>query len=424
MRILHVNIGYPPFIGGAQVFLQQVARRSCRRGHQVTVYTSDAGEIEHLWTRGKARLESGAFMDEDVQVHRFPVRHLPLLPYSYHALRRLVVELNRLPCVPDAFLWRYARFIPWLPDLDRALEGNGDEYDVVHGWNIPFESLLGPAWRYARRRGIPFVLTPLLHLGEADGSGVRRFYTARHQLALLRESDAVIALTPLEAAYIVEQGVPESRVHVVAGGVDEAQLRRGDPARFRARWGITRPFVLYLGAVHYHKGAHHLVQAMAELWARGQEADLVMAGPPLAQFLAFFQHLPPEQRARCHLLGVLSEEEKADALAACRLLALPSRTESFGLVYLEAWALGKPVVGARAGAVPAVIEDGVDGLLVPFGDVQALASALAALLGDPERAEALGRAGQRKVRDRFTWEAAEDKINRIYRQVLDRKARA
>ena len=430
MRILHINIGYPPFIGGSQLFLQEVARRSCRRGHEVTAYVSDARENEHIWSPSKERLPSGyevqcsSLPDEGVAVRRFAIRHLPLSPYSFYALRRLVIELSRRNWVNESTLWHWARFTPWLPGLEAHFQSANDRQctsllcDLVHVWNIPFESLWGPAWRYARSHSIPFIATPLLHLGESGSDHVRRFYTMRHQMSLLRDSDAVLALTPTEAEYLVKHGVAEARIHVVSGGVDEARFRQGDAGRFRARYHIQRPFVLYLGALHYEKGATHTVQAMAELWRRGYNTDLVMIGQPMEHFLAFYRRLPGEQQARCHLLGSMDEESKADALAACEMLALPSRTESFGLVYLEAWALGKPVIGARAGAVPAVIREKVDGLLVPFGDVAALAESIAALLDSPALSQALGAAGQREVRQRFTWELVEERLEQVYQSAI------
>ena len=82
---------------------------------------------------------------------------------------------------------------------------------------------------------------------------------------------------------------------------------------------------------------------------------------------------------------------------------MPSRTDSFGIVYLEAWLNGVPVIGARAGGVPEVITDGVDGYLVDFGDVAALANRIELLLRRPEAARALGEAGRRKVLAEHKW---------------------
>jgi len=96
VKVLHVNVGYPPLIGGAELYLREVARRMAACGHQVAVYASNAAVIEHLWAARKAHLPAGVAEVEGVTVRRFAVRHLPLLPYSYLALRRLLVECSRL----------------------------------------------------------------------------------------------------------------------------------------------------------------------------------------------------------------------------------------------------------------------------------------------------------------------------------------
>ena len=133
MRILHVNIGYPPFIGGAQIFTQEIARRLGQHGHAVEVWVSDACEVEYLWARGKAHLPPGREMDGTASVSRFPIRHLPLLPYSYHGLRQLALALDRIPLASTSLLWRLARYTPWLPDMERAFRDEVSEFDLVHG---------------------------------------------------------------------------------------------------------------------------------------------------------------------------------------------------------------------------------------------------------------------------------------------------
>jgi glycosyltransferase involved in cell wall biosynthesis len=88
-------------------------------------------------------------------------------------------------------------------------------------------------------------------------------------------------------------------------------------------------------------------------------------------------------------------------LAACDVLVLPSQAESFGVVFLEAWSQGKPVIGARIPAVEEMIHEGRDGLLVPYGDPKALAEKVLILLRDPELRRALGERGKEKVKERY-----------------------
>jgi glycosyltransferase involved in cell wall biosynthesis len=101
-------------------------------------------------------------------------------------------------------------------------------------------------------------------------------------------------------------------------------------------------------------------------------------------------------------------------LAAIDIFALPSRTESFGIVFLEAWANGKPVVGADAGAVPELVQHEVNGLLAPFGDVDGLARAIERLTLDHVLRAALGGRGRQMAGDRYTWTHVVARVERAY----------
>ena len=103
---------------------------------------------------------------------------------------------------------------------------------------------------------------------------------------------------------------------------------------------------------------------------------------------------------------------------AADVFALPSRTESFGIVYLEAWAHALPVIGARAGAVTEVIRDEIDGLLVQYGDSRAIADALLRLNQSPSWARSLGNAGYEKIGRCFTWDAVLERIGMAFERVL------
>jgi glycosyltransferase involved in cell wall biosynthesis len=106
-------------------------------------------------------------------------------------------------------------------------------------------------------------------------------------------------------------------------------------------------------------------------------------------------------------------------LAATDLFAMPSRIDSFGIVYLEAWAYGVPVIGCRAGGVPDVIEDGQDGVLVGYGDETGLAMAIEGLLADPQRCRAMGQRGRAKVEAHYTWDQIYDGLAAVYRELVD-----
>jgi glycosyltransferase involved in cell wall biosynthesis len=153
---------------------------------------------------------------------------------------------------------------------------------------------------------------------------------------------------------------------------------------------------------------------MRRLWATGSDATLALIGAPLAHFTTYYEQLPAEAKARIRLLPYAPDDVKRDALAAADVFAMPSRTDSFGIAYLEAWCYGVPVVGARAGGVPDVIADEVDGLLVPFGDAVAIAEAIGRLLRDRDLARRMGAAGRAKVLRELTWDHVYAQARAVY----------
>jgi glycogen synthase len=261
----------------------------------------------------------------------------------------------------------------------------------------------------------------LTHLGAGARPGadaLSRFYTMRHQLAIAGASRALVAQTPTEKGFYTSRGIPADRIVVAGQGVVPERVSGGDGPGFRRRHGISSPLVVSLSAMSRDKGTEHLVNAVRRLWSAGSPVELVLAGALLEPFSHFLDTLPAADRQRIRVLGPVSDQEKRDLLAAADVFALPSRTESFGIVYLEAWTYGVPVIGARTWGVSDVIRDGEDGLLVPFGDVSALAAAIQRLLDQPELRAALGGRGARKVRELYTWDLVYARIRDLYLQVV------
>jgi len=419
MHFLHIVQLYYPVATGAGRYFAEVGERLAREGHQVTVLATDAYDLEYFWNPARRRVELAEETHNGVRIVRLPVRRIPGPPIAYPILRRLMLELSRIPgSVP--LLRRMAQITPRLPDLARFFTQNaGTRFDLVHTCNITLDFAIFPAYAFARQRGVPFVCTPFVHLGPPGDRTILRYYSMRHQVDLLRRSDRVITMTGLEAAELAARGVPRAKLRRVGVGVTPSEVLGGDGARFRAEQRIAGPLVLYIGALAHDKGAIHSVEAMQQLWARGSDATLVMIGAPLAHFTQFYEKLPVEDKARIRLLPYAPETMKRDALAAADVLALPSRTDSFGIVFLEAWCYGVPVVGARAGGVPDVIADEQDGLLVPFGDVGAIATAIERLLTDRELARRLGAAGRAKVERNFTWDRIYDQVRAVYAELVD-----
>jgi glycogen synthase len=403
LRILHVIQLYHPVKSGAGRYFEEIGARLAADGHEVVVLTTDAYDLEHFWLPGRRRAQPERELHRGMQIVRLPVWRAPGPAMLYPAMRRMMAEISRIPGT-SALLQQIARFTPKLRGLNQFFQQQ-PRFDLVHTANITLDFAILPARSYARSVGARFLCTPFVHLGVPGEDSLLRYYTMRHQLDLLRSADAVATMTTLEATALAQRGVDPSRLHIVGAGVDPAEVAGGDAARFRQQHTISGQLVLYIGALARDKGAIDTIEAMRRLWADGSEATLALIGAPLAHFEEYLATLADHERARLRLLPYADDQVKYDALAAADLLALPSRTDSFGIVFLEAWCYAVPVIGARAGGIPGVISDGVDGRLVEYADSVGLADTIGGLLADPQARQQLGSAGRAKVLREMTWDA-------------------
>lgn len=222
-----------------------------------------------------------------------------------------------------------------------------------------------------------------------------------------RLSHGVIAVSRHTAEHLLQrEGAPAAKVHVVLNGIDFERVRPTPGAAERLRRelaGDGRHLLLIAARLHPEKGYEHLFEALRLLRRRldrGCTLLIAGAGP-----------FEPAYRERVRALGIADStaflgfrKDLADLMLAADLFVLPSVAEAFGLVLAEALYLGAPVVATRVGGIPEIVDDGIDGVLVPPADPAALAEALAALLADPERRRRLAGAGRDRVARIFRFE--------------------
>ncbi len=287
-------------------------------------------------------------------------------------------------------------------------------YDVVTAAPSPFYSLIYPAYLAARLRRRPFVMIPFAHTGTPRGDVQTEMHTRPRQIELMRRSALVIVQSPAERDLLAARGVDPARLAVVGAGVNPEDLRgerravQGAPRRERRGEDhrLHRPPCL-------RQGAFHAFDAVAGLRRRGHRVRLAMIGHPAVEFTNYYSAQPAAARESCIPLGSADDAEKADLLDACDALVLPSRADSYGIVFLEAWLARRPVVGAYAGGIPHVVADGEDGFLVPFGDSHMLGECLLKLLGDPALARRMGERGRAKTLAECTWEMRYAKVRAV-----------
>lgn len=180
------------------------------------------------------------------------------------------------------------------------------------------------------------------------------------------------------------------------------------------------PLVLFAGRLEARKGIGTLAEAIERLLLLDRTARYVIAGDDSSgigkTWMAKLNRRDSAAAARVEITGPVTAERLKSLYGECSLFVAPSLWESFGLVFLEAMAQGKPVVGTSIGGIPEVVEDGVTGILVAPGDAAALAEAILELLRDPDRRAAMGRAGLARWRQRFSREAMARRTLAAYRE--------
>jgi glycosyltransferase involved in cell wall biosynthesis len=426
-RILFVTPSFAPFLGGAATFAEVMARRLAAAGHGVSVLTTNAVQQTDFWQKpDAARSRPPAREGRDgFDVIRLELAYPPPMPYAFGLRRRAGYWLHgfgRSGPLARRTLQRLARQMPPLPGLPAALEPMVAAADLVQVFDSSWDGLFTQTVFTAVQLGKPCVVAPLMHLGTA---AIRAAYRMAHQLASYRSAEAVLALSPSEARTYADLGVPAGRIHRIDMGIDVAAHdggRSGAVDAFRRSRNLTRPILAFLGANTYDKGAFSLALAAAQLAESGLDVDAVYAGPLSELLAAFVRGQNPAIRAalrdRLHILGAVDEETKCALLESCDLLALPSQVDSFGIVFLEAWLHGKPVIGAAAGGIPDLVRHEETGLLVPFGDVPALADAIRRLITEQGLASRLGAAGRREVLEHYTWDHTYRALLQVYAAVL------
>jgi glycosyltransferase involved in cell wall biosynthesis len=403
LKIAYICNNYLPFTGGVEIHVQQLAEALSAR-HQVTIWAIKFGN--YAIPKRLRMLEYSLLAARRREPRRDgSVRICSLAPKATERIKMAPLLLRATPRLQRHYYHQINRltrpFYLWaMEDRIKELAGNAD---ILHC--MAFGDLGIAAERAARRADIPFVCTPFVHPGQwGDGPDDVKLY---------QQSDAVIALLQTDFAYLRQVGVPQKKLRTI--GVSPALPASIDRHAFKREYGFGdhQPIVLYLGRLMAQKGARAVLQAAPLVWKRFPDAQFVFIGPGSSEEVAIFDRAD----SRLRYLGRVADQKKAEALAACTMLCLPSMSEILPTVYLEAWSLGKPVIAGMAHGVPELVEGNQGGLCASH-QPEDVAKAISKLLSNPGMAREYAESGKRLVATQFSSESVSRAVERLYVELV------
>ncbi len=393
MKILIVSHNYFPAIGGAEKKIREISERLVKSGEEVAVFCSNALTTEAYINPEIPLLPANCESINGVRIRRFSM---------YRGMRPL---LNRV----HGLFWKYG--LPF-NDVVRTI-WNGpiifnmlphilkEKTDIIIATPFPFLNIYY-AYMAKRIRKIPMAVIPCMHTEDAWAFDRKIMYK------VLYDTEMILVNTDYERNYLISNGIESERIFILGDGINPHDFNKSNPQEFRNRYDIGNdPVVLFVGRKEKGKGIDTLVDSMGIVWRKFPQAKLIVAGTRTSYSKAIEKKvcsLDVKKRRNVILIDNFKNSDKSDLFASCDIFAMPSKVESLGIAYLEAWASGKPVIGCQIGAVASLIEQGKDGLLVEWGNEQELANAILKLLTYEDLKRKLGENGKKKAYGRYTWD--------------------
>jgi glycosyltransferase involved in cell wall biosynthesis len=273
----------------------------------------------------------------------------------------------------------------------------------------------------ARRLHIPLIVTfhgtdaTCTEIGNMKVNYGHRRYLARKS-ELQTGADRVIAVSEFVRSKLLAQGFPEDKVMLHYIGIDTKF--------FSPQVESSEPIVLFAGRLTERKGLDYLIRAMAEVQNEFQDLELVILGDGPERAKLEIQAKSSLRKYR--FMGAQSPEEVRNWMNRAQIFAAPSirqksgEEEGFGMVYIEAQAMKKPVVSFRSGGIVEAVEHGVTGFLAPEREWRKLAEYIALLARDANLRLQMGRAGRERVLRLFDLETQTALLEEIYLDVVSR----
>lgn len=402
MNILHVCQNYYPSKGGPQYTLKHLSEKlAASYNDEVNVYTTNSlyNPESALYEKISPAIE----VINHVTVHRLPFWrwHYPVLKFFDKALIKTIGRA--LPISLSSMRWNL-----YSPALKKKMmHANAD---VIMATTINYDFCNYPLWRKHTRTPKPFVIYGSLHLHREYN------YNDQH-LQKARNCDCYIANTDFERNELINKyGVLPHKIVTTGTGInaDDFKVNEKELCAFKKKYSISDDDIVvgFVGRLVKGKGAGVLLGVMRKL-AAGKRIKLLLAGAS-TDYVAAIHKAIHEEHLPIILIENFHESMKPLIYHAINIFAMPSQSESFGVVFLEAWSCRKPVIASRMGATASLLHEGEDALLADTFDADEWAQKINMLADNLLLQQRLAENGYKKTVQQFSWKAIVEKYRNAY----------
>lgn len=382
MNILYISTMYGQGLGGKENYLWKITQEMSKV-HKVRIVARFDKRVD-FWDSCKrftSSLKERSYFNGNVEVNIIGINLFEkvwLLPiyklHFYGVLSKVAVWMFN-----KVFSRKIIEFIRWS--------------DIIHYDGTGMELIGYTSSILAKGFKKPFIVVPHCHIGYWGDAPI--------DIKLYNEADTIIAKTEYEKKVLASKGVVEEKIKVI--GNAPILSPNYDAEWFRREYNVKRYMVLFVGRKERKKGYYVLRDAVHIVWKKIPETTFV--------FIGYGKSLSQEEGII--ELGEMDEFAKTSAIAACDVLCVPSKAEAFGMVFVEAWSMGKSVIGGDIPAVREVISEGVDGLLTIQKPIE-IADKIVYLLKNGKMRREMGESGRKKVERNYTWEIIVEKTEEVY----------
>lgn len=394
--------------------------------YHVKIFTSNAIDFKALRNpEGRTINSNEKHFDKinDITIERFPINYNISLEEKIRKIKD-INSFNDLNLSDDCLV-KYLSNGPYLNGIfDSFLNDTKTNFDLIHTAFFPYFNLI-IALIIGKLINSPTICTPFFHFSNPR-------YLDNSLMEVLNKFDMVIACTNVEKNFIMKRfHLDKAKIKVIPMGVDYEKFIIRRSRNHQSNYSFKKHFIgenkskLILNCAYknYEKGTISILKAIPYILEKMKKVTFVFIGPST---MAYNRELSKIRKITSTKIVNLTpdnltgyyDKKKISAFQEADVFIMPSRSDAFGIAYLEAWAAGKPVIGANIGATPEVIRDNIDGLLVEFDSPKDIAEKVIKLLKNKRLRKKFGEAGKLRVFQNYTWDIVAEKTHKTYQPLI------